>query len=320
MHLPRVRTCVALGLWVLVPALAASAGCRTATQIVVEVQSDLCARIHSTDVTVAGDEIALATKTISDASRSGCAAAPQVGKVVLVPDGADDMEVVLRVVTGLDKPASTCREGDEGCIFARRRARFAPNEIVQVSVVMSLACQRVVCAAGESCDPTTGMCGPITSGAGGSADGGNTPAPEAGAEDGGGGQGDGGACTSAGCTFECTAPGECTKPACTPGLPCVIHCRGDGACVDIDCGQASSCEVTCEVEHACKGKGGVQCGTASKCTVECRSQRACDTKIGCSCGDCSVRCTADKCDSRDVFCCDEACSYPSGFKCQGTCD
>ncbi len=314
MQLPRVRTRLALAVWGIVPTVTASTGCRTPTQIVVEIESDQCARLHSTDVTVATDESALAAKSVSDASRVGCVSPPQIGKVVLVPDGADDKEVVLRIVSGLDKPASTCREGDEGCIVARRRARFVPNEIVHVSVVMSLTCQRVVCGAGESCDPLTGNCVDLPNGAAPAADGGladASPLDDAGTS-----------CTGSGCTFECDAPRQCKVMPCQPGLPCVINCNTPEACEDVDCGAASSCEVHCKVDGACRGKLGIRCRDATSCKVDCASRSACKGPVLCSCkGPCTVTCSADRCDSQTVFCCNQgSCTMPDGFQCTGQCD
>ncbi|MBX3215639.1 MAG: hypothetical protein KF850_26615 [Labilithrix sp.] len=315
MYLPRVRAGRALALGIALSCVVAGASCRTATQIIVEVSADECARIRTTDVAVAGDETTLATKSVSDASRVGCAAPPEVGKVVLVPDGADDADVVIRIVSGLDKPASTCREGDDGCIFARRRARFVPNEIVKVSVVMSLTCQRVVCAAGESCDPLTGRCKALTNGVDDPA-----PLPDAGDGDAGTIPGDGGACDATGCVFECNGPRQCHRPQCQPGLPCIIRCNAPDACADIDCGAASTCRVDCNVDNACKGKKAIACGTGSSCTVACKTKKACGSDVSCTCnGECAVTC-ADKCDPRNVTCCAEDCEVPDDFKCQGECD
>jgi hypothetical protein len=299
-----------------VPAVAGSAGCRTATQIVVEVESDQCARIQSTDVTVASDETALATKTISDASRAGCVSPPQIGRVVLVPDGADDKEVVIRIVSGLDKPASTCREGDEGCIVARRRARFVPNEIVRVSVVMSLTCQRVVCTAGESCDPMTGKCVDISSVSA-------PPSVDAGPDDAAvAADASGTSCNANGCVFECNSPRQCRTMPCQPGLPCIINCNRENACSDVDCGAASTCEINCNVEDACTGALGTRCRDAGRCTVNCRDRRACGSTILCSCnGQCDVKCSAERCDQQNVLCCrDDGCEMPESFRCLGQCD
>ncbi|MBX3208600.1 MAG: hypothetical protein KF764_26440 [Labilithrix sp.] len=298
--------------------LLVSSSCRTATQIIVDVSSDQCALIGTTDVTVAGDETTLATKTISDASRVGCVSSPQVGKVVLVPDRADDMEVVIRIVSGLGKPASSCREGDDGCIVARRRARFVPNEVVNVSVVMSLTCQRIVCAAGESCDPVTGRCRGLAESGGE----GTPPQPDAGEPDANANvEEDGGACSSTGCVFDCNVAKECKTPPCQPGKPCVINCNAADACSDIDCGAASSCEVNCNVENACKGKNAIKCGTGAACTVTCKTKKACGTDVQCTCqGPCDVKCTSNNCESRNVACCADDCTVPSVFKCQGQCD
>ena len=315
MQLPRARTWLALAVWGLVPTLAGSTGCRTATQIVVDVESDQCARIQSTDVTVAGDETTLATKTISDASRAGCVSAPQVGRVVLVPDGDDDKEVVVRIVSGLDKPASACREGDDGCIFARRRARFVPGELVRVSVVMSLNCQRVVCTAGQSCDAVTGKCIDITTGAA-------PPAPDAGPADAAAPADASTSCDGNGCVFECNSPRQCKAVPCQPGMPCVINCNREHACSDVDCGAASSCEINCNVKDACTGAFGTRCRDAGRCTVNCRDRRACGATILCSCnGECDVKCSAERCDPQSVLCCrDDGCEMPDSFQCLGLCD
>jgi hypothetical protein len=137
---------LALVCWVGAPALLGAPSCAAATQIVVDVQTDLpCAtQVKSTDIVAAADEATLAAKKEVQASQQGCAAAPKIGSAVLIPDGSKDQEIVIRVVTGTSKLASLCVEGEDGCIVARRKARFVANETVHVSVASSITAASTV--------------------------------------------------------------------------------------------------------------------------------------------------------------------------------
>lgn len=318
----RVWRLAVLGGAALFAAVLASASCQTPTQIVVDVRTDACPQVKTTDVAVGSSESALVQKGETQTSVKGCYSPDngKIGTLVLLPDGNEDKEVVFRVVTGITKPASECKaEGEKGCIFAKRRARFIENEIVPVLVVMSTLCDGVACGEGTSCNATTGQCDATPCVGSGCEQG----RPDAGT-DGNGAMdaaldgvvfdpGDAGCSTSKGCKgicasgvckVECTTANPCTSP-CQPGLPCNVLCLEKGACNGVSCGNASECKIYCKAKDACDG---VRCGSAGTCNVECTAPGGCKNEVFCSTDSptCEVTCVGGAACTpalKTVFCC-----------------
>ena len=88
-------------------------------------------------------------------------AEPSLGTLTILPSGADDAEVGIKVVMGVKRAADTCSAPDYvGCVVARRAVRFVPGRETRVVVEMDLACLDVPCGALESCKK--GQCVPVT--------------------------------------------------------------------------------------------------------------------------------------------------------------
>lgn len=319
----RVWRLAVLGGAALFAAVLASASCQTPTQIVVDVRTDACPQVKTTDVAVGSSESALVQKGETQTSVKGCVSPDngKIGTLVLLPDGNEDKEVVFRVVTGITKPASECKvEGEKGCIFAKRRTRFIENEIVPVLVVMSTLCDGVACGEGTSCNATTGQCDATPCVGSGCEQG----SPDAGADGSGAvdaaldgvvfDPGDAGCnanackgtCTAGLCLVSCNSSGACKGPSpCQPGVPCSITCNAEGACDGVTCGSASACSIYCRTANACKGS--VRCGTnASRCTVECTPPNGCAAPISCSLASgstCAATCPSGTCNKQTVSCC-----------------
>jgi alpha-tubulin suppressor-like RCC1 family protein len=76
-----------------------------------------------------------------------------VGDIVVVPGGAPDGALQLRVVLGVGRDARTCSDADPtGCIVAKRKLAFVPNKQLRVPIVLHLACQGVVCGGDTTCN------------------------------------------------------------------------------------------------------------------------------------------------------------------------
>jgi hypothetical protein len=132
-----------------------SFGCRSATQITVEVTADdaVCSPALASGVTVGALE-ALGTRPFAATTR-GCNAG-SVGSVVLVPSGGDGDDVAFRVLASLD--GSDCAKSfGPKCIEARRALRFIPHEGLMVKVPLRQACEGVRCDdVGSTC--RAGVC------------------------------------------------------------------------------------------------------------------------------------------------------------------
>jgi len=181
--------------------------CQGATAIVVDVTTDLpCGTPQAANVIT----------TISVGPLSGLDGRPpaatttrcdpktgRIGSLVVVPSGADDAEIGVRVLTAVDRTPAECdaaaSSDARGCIVARRALRFLPHDTLELPIAMTQACDGVVCASDETC--TDGGCAPATVGStpsctstgtcddGGSDAGVSGPGPAPAGDAGGGGRG-----------------------------------------------------------------------------------------------------------------------------------
>ncbi len=134
-------------------------GCRTPTQITLEVSTDTGCPNQKTAIVIghAGDiDTRPPTTTTSQCD-------PQTGRIgdlVVVPSGADDEDIAFEVIAGLNKDPDGCRPPDPGnlaqCIIARRALRFIPHEQQTVPILLSQACVDHYCPPGQTC--VFGMC------------------------------------------------------------------------------------------------------------------------------------------------------------------
>ncbi len=133
-----------------------AAGCRSPTQVSVEVTTDVsCAGFHGASVTVGLGAIEEGAPVASSTRCDG-------GTVVVVPSGSKSDEVAIKVVTGVSIPTSECKFPKyQGCIVARRALHFLPHEPLTVRVQLSIDCQDNPCDPTKTCVPKRG-CVPAT--------------------------------------------------------------------------------------------------------------------------------------------------------------
>lgn len=296
--------------------------CRTPTQILVDVRTTAaCSEVTSTAIAVATPDEDFERK-LPQASKEGCEREGVVGTVVLLPSGAEDAEVAVRVVTGLARRAEECAPpAYAGCIVARRQTRFVPGEVVRLVVTMSTACRDNPCGPGETCDDATGACVPSCASppcGGGSGDaGGGDAGTDTGLDGGDGASGCEPACTGPGrscdgdtCVVRCSDGGApCTGVVCPPGVPCRVECSVDSACSGVSCGEATRCELRCTATDACKN--GLDCASAQSCTVVCTpGSPGCATDIRCPRpvgSKCQLTCGQSGCGGNVVCCSQNEC-------------
>lgn len=124
--------------------------CQGATEMVVEVSTDLpCPKHGGTSIAVGKlgelegrSPAALATTCSSDGT---------IGSLVVVPSGENDEALAFQVTTGIGVDPSGCTSGATSCIVARRRLRFLPHERLSIRVPMKQACAGVVCDPSSTC-------------------------------------------------------------------------------------------------------------------------------------------------------------------------
>lgn len=122
--------------------------CYGPTEVVVELRTDLHARNPRTLIRVGG----------TTATKDGAGGDGRIGELVLVPSGARDAPVELAIVTSVDgRSPDECESSADktGCVFARRRFKFAPHESRSFMVFMSSVCLGKDCGA-QTCED--GVC------------------------------------------------------------------------------------------------------------------------------------------------------------------
>jgi hypothetical protein len=340
----RHKALIASSLGVLALSAISLVDCAAPTQIVIEVYSDACPgtnagqHINSTGIAV-GNAADIDNKSPA-AFRYNCERAPGVGTLTVYPSGANDSEVAIKVLAGVDDVGpEQCHPPDyAGCILHRRVMRFVPNTTQRVTVRLSLACLNRVCATGTTCD--NGVCkaeGDILP------DGGTRPDAairEAGLADGAVLADAGGAdacalckgtCSAAGCTVDCKD--KVCDPAedCSPTLPCTINCDGTGHCNDIHCTTSSTCTVNCgspkgscekvtcsaatcivncNGAETCNGDGGISLDASVNASLTCMGDNACRA-ASCNSPDCRLDCNPNQ--GTKIAC-------PMPAPCTGGCD
>jgi alpha-tubulin suppressor-like RCC1 family protein len=136
-------------------------GCRGATQISVEVTTDVdCAAYTATTLTVG--RLGAINPASPATQASSCGPNGRIGSVVIVPSGADDEAVAVEVVGGVGVDPTRCAEPDIApkCITARRSLRFIPHETLRIDLPLRGECRGIPCTAVSTC--VHGACVPAT--------------------------------------------------------------------------------------------------------------------------------------------------------------
>ena len=158
-------------------AIVVAVSCRDATQITVEITTDVpCVGLADDAGTSAAPEPGLFSKNgrvalwltdpttpqtvarscVQDGARS------RVGTIAIVPSGATDERVSVTVAINAKDPTQSeqCNQTSPStdCIVARRTVGFIPHTPLTLPIHLSLACAGVVCEKGYTCDD--GSCVP----------------------------------------------------------------------------------------------------------------------------------------------------------------
>jgi hypothetical protein len=211
--------------------------CLGATEIVLDVRTDApCASA----ATWQGVAISIGQPGVDVESRApvltttACGTGGEIGSLVVVPTGASDAEVGIRVVAGITrKPEDCSANAYDGCIVSRRTLTYLPHQSQHVVVDLTSDCIGNACDINHTC--VDGSCTDIvTATAPIAPDGGvYNPPPTVRCGD------DGTRCPvndpSLACcvTFDFTAgtgKGVCIPPAQCPSTSAVLYCDDSSEC------------------------------------------------------------------------------------------
>lgn len=135
----------------------AGASCQTPTEIAVSVTTDLtCAELNGVAITVGRlGELEAQPPT---STSSSCDGAGKLGTLVVVPSGASDEQVAIRVIGGAGVDPTQCAAPSYGpkCIVARRALHYLPHQAIALPIKLSRTCQGVLCPVDQTC--VAGMC------------------------------------------------------------------------------------------------------------------------------------------------------------------
>jgi hypothetical protein len=307
---------------------AGATGCRTPTKITVTVTTDVqCKDLHGVAIVTGtrdAAENASPVTTTTQCTDLGNGTS-RIGDLVIVPSGAADAELAIRVVAGVDRPVEECsaQTAYAGCIVARRWVRFEPHVELALPIELHLDCKSVACDATSTCvnagcksavvtDP--GACsGEDCLGGGGDAsvDVGSDTGPDVILPvDGACGPGQkncGGVCVAVDdAKYGC---GAATCTSCDPGGTHQKYTCSSGSCVAGGCDDGyKSCGGACVPADAAHGCGATKCdpcpaanGTASceagACKLTCNSGYKMCGGVCVNVGDPTYGCTPTSCDN-----------------------
>jgi hypothetical protein len=203
---------------------------------------------------------------------TACSASGQVGTLVVVPTGADNAEVGIRVVAGITENPEDCAAGGYvGCIVSRRTLSYLPHQAQQVVIDLTSDCIGNACDINHTC--VNGSCTDIvTATAPIAPDGGvYDPGPTVRCGD------DGTRCpandaSSVCCvTFDLTAgtgKGACVAPSACPSTSALLYCDDTSDCPPQDGDLFLCCE-----QHAATAMGPIS-------SAACESREACGSNGG----------------------------------------
>ena len=126
--------------------------CREPTEITMVIKTDVpCEAWRNATITVG--RVGEVESKSPVTSTTDCSGGGDIGTLVVVPSGASDDEITIKVVAGEQRDPETCRAPGygPGCIVARRTVRFIKYAPLRLIVPLRHACNGVVCAVDETC-------------------------------------------------------------------------------------------------------------------------------------------------------------------------
>ncbi len=131
--------------------------CQHPTEVTLSISTDVpCAQVKGVTITV-GAPSAVETMAPETVSQT-CTGPGVLGTIVVVPGGARNAVVDIKIVEGVNRdPASCTAPGyGTGCIVSRRSLEFIPHTPLTLDISMSSSCNGVACPADQTC--SNGAC------------------------------------------------------------------------------------------------------------------------------------------------------------------
>jgi hypothetical protein len=237
--------------FLLVSALASpTAACLEPTEIMLDVRTDVVCSdsTHWRGVAVSVGQPGTDVESRSPVlTTTACAAGGEIGTLAVVPTGAKDAQVGIRVVAGITRNPEDCAaQGYDGCIVARRTVTYLPHQSQHLLIDLTSDCIGNACDVNHTC--VNGSCSDtVTARAPVAADGGVLPGTTVRCGD------DGTRCPENDPSNACcvafdfdagTGKGSCMPAASCPSTSAVLYCDDPSDC-PLDLGDAADPGICC---------------------------------------------------------------------------
>jgi len=143
---------VTIGLFVVLSN--ATTSCREPTSVLIEARTNVPYRAGIvTTFTVGSRPADVENAEPTTESRDVWDNNETIGTLVVVPETSDDASVSIKLVMGVNKDPRACSSASpDGCIFARRRLRYTPNQQLRLPIALYARCEGVPCDADSTCN------------------------------------------------------------------------------------------------------------------------------------------------------------------------
>jgi outer membrane protein assembly factor BamB len=149
---PRSGPSVGFATLVALAVLIGTPHCESPTEVTLSITTNVpCSQLTGVTVTV-GPATEVETMAPGTVTQS-CAASGIVGTIVVVPGGAKNEGVDIKVIGGVNRVPTSCLAPGygTGCIVARRSLQFIPHTPLVLDVELTQACNGVICSTDETC-------------------------------------------------------------------------------------------------------------------------------------------------------------------------
>jgi hypothetical protein len=133
-------------------ALVGTPHCESPTEITLDLSTDVpCAQLTGVSITV-GPASEVETMPPGTTTQA-CSSSGNIGSIVVVPGGAKNESVDIKIIGGVNRDPTLCTAPNygTGCIVARRSLQFIPHTPLVLDVELTQACDGVVCSPDETC-------------------------------------------------------------------------------------------------------------------------------------------------------------------------
>jgi hypothetical protein len=142
------------------------ASCLGPTEIVVDVTTNACPSLSSTDVYIDGQQVTSAKTPACDPNDP--LATIDVGTITVLPTHGIDSHVDIAIVGNVGGTCASPDTTDVQCIVARRSLSFTPHQRLDLPIFLDSACAGLKCLPDQTCvvDETGAHCSDSTCGGG----------------------------------------------------------------------------------------------------------------------------------------------------------